>query len=574
MKKYRSKNGKGIGYSSILSVVIISITFFIGAPHLCGSQDAAHGEANRIKENPSSGPGLASDNISTDRHLPALPAASYSLADLEGTWNVNTLASGPGAPYWFRGRFTVDPDGSWSGTGQDYGEPPKLVSGTFVISADGTITINASAAKCRMDSGKTVIVCTETWKKGDPGTSNLIFFTKEAGSYSPDDLTGQWEANILVSGPDTYNWERGPVMVNSDGTFTMNSVDSNGTPYTTNDTFTITQEGLITMAGMPTAQCRMDISKTVIVCTDTSDNAAFMLTLVKKADTYSMDDLVGSWSVNSLASGPGAPWWERGIATLSPDGSFIGKIEDYDGTTYKMSGDAGAFAISSDGIVNISVGDGLRCAMNSVKTVFICTGTWLTGDPGTTEMKVFAKRPPCTYTMSSPGKSMKAKESSTLLKVTALGDNCVAPSITPVEGWITASVKKWEKNKGSVKVTVEKNNSSIARNGSVMIEGQSFAVSQKGQKCVIQGMVPSSQFVPVTGGAYSFLFTIYPNDCSWTASTTSAFLHIPNPSRTGTQTVDFSVDPNTTLKKQYGKITMLLPESGKKKNFFVKQAAN
>lgn len=116
-------------------------------------------------------------------------------------------------------------------------------------------------------------------------------------------------------------------------------------------------------------------------------------------------------------------------------------------------------------------------------------------------------------------------------------------------------------------------NNSIDRNSSVMIEGQPFPVSQKGQKCVIQGMTPSSQSVPVTGRVFAFLFTVCPNDCSWTASATSAFLHTSNPSGTGIQTVEFSVDPNTTLKKESGKITMLIPASGKKKNFTVKQSA-
>ena len=139
----------------------------------------------------------------------------------------------------------------------------------------------------------------------EPPTSFFLPKNHEA-SYSLADLTGQWEANILVSGADTYNWVRGPIDVDPTGAFTVALVDSTGLIDTEGDTFAITPEGLITMQSMPTAQCRMDTSKTIVVCTDTDsdDESAILLTFVKKADLYSMADLTGSWFVHALASGP------------------------------------------------------------------------------------------------------------------------------------------------------------------------------------------------------------------------------------------------------------------------------
>jgi len=542
---------------TILSMVVIFIMFLFCVSHISAAQSASN---EKIE--------LPTPVISS------VLAASYSLADLVGTWNVGTLASGPGAPYWFRGRITAVPDGTWTGLGQDYGEPPQNVSGNFKILADGTITLTVdNVAKCRMDSGKTVIVCTETWKNGEPGTSNLIVLTKEAASYSLDDLTGQWEANILVSGLSSYNWERGPVVVNPDGTFIINSVNNTGATFTTNDTFTITAEGLITLQDMPTAQCRMDISKTVLVCTDTWDiTTAFMLTMVKKGDAYTMADLTGSWFVNALASGPGAPWWERGPVTIRSDGSFTGKIEDYDGTTSNIAGNAGTFTILPDSNINISgVGDDeYRCAMNSAKTVFICTGTW---QDGTTEMKILTKLPPCTYTISPLIKTMKANGGSAAVKVTAEGTSCTQPSLTPGEGWISASVTKWSKNKGSIKVTVLRNDSSVSRDGSLIMEGNTFTITQKGQKCTIKSLTPTSFVGPSSGGDYSFAFTVYPEDCTWAATPNAAstFLHTTTGSGEGSGNVDYSIDPNTAAKSRSGKITLLLPSSGKKKTFSVKQ---
>jgi hypothetical protein len=508
-------------------------------------------------------------------------AALPSLADLAGTWNISTLASGPGAPYWFRGRITVISDGSWTGTGQDYGEDPGPISGSCAVSADGTILLyvnnNPNPAQCRIDKDFDIMVCTETWTRGEPGTSNFVVLLKEGASYSSTDLTGQWELNAIASGPGAPWWSRGPITVNSDGTATCSLVDNKGSPDTEGDTFSITSEGLITIQSTPDAQCRMDVNKAVIACTSTwSDGTAALLTFVKKASTYSMADLVGPWSVNALATGPGAPWWERGPVNISSDGSFTGKIEDYDGTTYNMSESAGTFAISPEGIVTIQRnGEEFRCAMNSGKTVLICTGSWTSGDPGTTEMKILIKRLPCDYTINTTSKSVKAKGGSVSIKGAAEGDFCMEPSVVPGDEWITAAeVTKWAKNKGSIKVTVAQNDSSVARNGTVMIGGRPLAIAQQGQKCIIKSVVPSSQSVPLAGGPFSFLFTVYPNDCSWTASTTSTFLYDLTLPGTGTATINYSVYANTTGKARSGKITMLLPDSGKKKRFSVKQAGD
>jgi hypothetical protein len=213
--------------------------------------------------------------------------------------------------------------------------------------------------------------------------------------------------------------------------------------------------------------------------------------------------------------------------------------------------------------------------MNSDNTVFVCTGAWISGDPGTTEMKIFIKRFPCDYTINTTSKSVNPKGGSVSIKVAAVGNYYGAPSISSDEEWITSAVvTKWAKNKGTIEIAVAQNDSSIGRSGTVMIGGQPFVINQQGQKCVIKSVVPSSQPVPVAGGPFSILLTVYPDDCSWSASSTSAFIRDFPPSGTGSATINYSVDANATGKKRSGKITMLLPASGKKKNFSVKQAAD
>ena len=46
------------------------------------------------------------------------------------------------------------------------------------------------------------------------------------------------------------------------------------------------------------------------------------LLLPSPAAAYQQTDLQGTWEVSTLASGPGAPWWERAHATIASDGSF------------------------------------------------------------------------------------------------------------------------------------------------------------------------------------------------------------------------------------------------------------
>jgi len=211
----------------------------------------------------------------------------YKLA-LAGTWEVNSLASGPGAPWWLRGPITVCSNGSVSGVLEEYESDPDVISAVVSISTDGIITCtDMSTYRGHMDAGKTVIVGTSNWTTGSPGTTEISIWTK-------------------------------------------------------------------------------------------------------KGDSYSLADLAGTWEVNSLASGPGAPWWERGPITIDSNSSFSGTLTQSDGSLDNVSG---TLNITADGIITMTGNDeDLRCSMDAGKTVVVCTSTWTTGSPGTTEIKVITKR--------------------------------------------------------------------------------------------------------------------------------------------------------------------------------------
>jgi hypothetical protein len=89
--------------------------------------------------------------------------ASYASADLFGTWELNSIATGEAAPWWSRGTLTVDVGGDFSGTirGSDGSQTPA--SGTFFIDDEGIVmSLERPTFQCGMDAGKTVIVCTES----------------------------------------------------------------------------------------------------------------------------------------------------------------------------------------------------------------------------------------------------------------------------------------------------------------------------------------------------------------------------------------------------------------------------
>ena len=68
-------------------------------------------------------------------------AASYSPADLAGTWQSYSLASGPSVPWWKRATVTVvNPDGTFTTSGTESGGGADSGSGTFSISSTGVIT--------------------------------------------------------------------------------------------------------------------------------------------------------------------------------------------------------------------------------------------------------------------------------------------------------------------------------------------------------------------------------------------------------------------------------------------------
>jgi hypothetical protein len=283
-------------------------------------------------------------------------AASYSMSDLNGTWHINNLVAGPGAPWWLRGTLGFVSNGYYNMT---YFESDDLITpsnedGTLQIIADGTITnTEIPTAMFRMDADKTVMVGTSTW----PDTStDFPVLLKKAASYSNSDMTGIWYDHSLASGPGAPNWSRSVHTVAANGASTSTRVENNGDTHTSSETMVLTSDGIMTISGFTEPlECAMDAGKTVLACTNTwatggPDNGTTSISVaVKKAASYSLTDLVGTWDSNSLASALNFGWWERATITIAADGSFSGTAAYSDDATPQYI--SGTMAISSGGVV-------------------------------------------------------------------------------------------------------------------------------------------------------------------------------------------------------------------------------
>ncbi len=210
-------------------------------------------------------------------------AASYSPSDLTGTWEMNEMKSS--YSWWERGAMTVGSNGSFSVISVETDGGTIAYSGTLSITADGVMTAVGlgipSSFRCAMDSGKSVAACTFT---SEANHSCILFLTKRAVSYSPSDLTGDWEMNLLTS---TMSWwERGFMTIGSNGSFSVTSYGSDGYIRPTSGVFGITSDGVMTASGqgMPSSlRCTMDSDKSVAACTMTDDEGiANLMILTKK----------------------------------------------------------------------------------------------------------------------------------------------------------------------------------------------------------------------------------------------------------------------------------------------------
>jgi hypothetical protein len=321
------------------------------------------------------------------------PAAAYDTADLLGRWTSHGLASGPGAPWWERARVTFAANGDFTATTLTNLGEADTIQAAMTVGPTGVISIpGSSTMRGALDIGRTVFATTDTWGAGAAGTTELKLVLKSAGAYALADLAGGWELHSIVSGPGAPWWMRGRLAMAADGSFTGTLTEIGGSPEPVSGAFGVTPDGVVSLSVAAAASGSLDAGRTVMALTNTWSGfmagTTELSVLVKMAASYAQADLAGTWELQSLATGPGAPWWNRATISVAPDGSFAGTSVDSDGSSQPTSG---TLVLAPNGVLTRSGSPTARGALDAGRSVMLWTDTWATGAPGTTEI-LFAVR--------------------------------------------------------------------------------------------------------------------------------------------------------------------------------------
>ena len=191
------------------------------------------------------------------------------------------------------------------------------------------------------------------------------------------DIVGSWENHILHSGGDWTGWVRGPIAVASDDTFTFDESDSSGGFQAVDGTVSINGSGVIDIncsSCDSDLQMFLDMGKTFAARAKKEVGGSGELSaMAKKADSYSQDDLTGTWHLQGIKAGA-TPTWNRGLLTIAADGSFTNDETQSDGTS---SQEIGHMTISADGAVTIveAADPALQINMDAGKTLMVATDT-------------------------------------------------------------------------------------------------------------------------------------------------------------------------------------------------------
>lgn len=330
--------------------------------------------------------------------LAASNTTALAASPMQGVWEAQAMASGPGAPWWERSRAIVASDGSFTAYANSSGGDADTIHSRFDVSSAGILTLDGLASfRGALDLGSTVFAGTGTWDSGAPGTTELRIGLRMAPSYAPVDLAGEWELNILASGPGAPWWERGHVTIAPDGHFSGALTESSGATDPVSGSFGLSSAGVLTFSGSANARGVLDEGHTVLVMTSTWTGFAAGTTDlavgVRMANSYALADLAGAWEVFGLATGPGAPRWSRNHVLVRPDGTFVSDYLESDGTTDHSTG---TLSITSSGILTRSGASNARGALDAGKSVMVWTDTWTSEAPGTTVLEVAVKTSPTT----------------------------------------------------------------------------------------------------------------------------------------------------------------------------------
>jgi hypothetical protein len=244
----------------------------------------------------------SSDGVSGDTlQLLVRRSSRFTTGDLEGAWWVHGLISGSSSswrPGWYWHSLDMDSDGRASATstvhdslGNSYYVAKWEPREPFIIDPMGAVTNPRLAAyRGTMTPDKGMIVAVVTMAPGsweDVRGYNLQVLVRQGSAFTTDDLAGVWSVHGLTAGgtPQRAGWFRGAMDAQASGAFSASLLKSDGAAAAMTDVVQISGDGVITLAGAPSAHGVMDRDKDLIVLTMTNaDDGCDLLVLTRATE--------------------------------------------------------------------------------------------------------------------------------------------------------------------------------------------------------------------------------------------------------------------------------------------------
>jgi hypothetical protein len=156
----------------------------------------------------------------------------------------------------------------------------------------------------------------------------------------------------------------------------------------------------------------------------------------------------------------------------------------------------------------------------------------------------------------------------------------LAATVSASAPWITTGTLTCAKGRGRLTFTVAENASSMARNGSISIAGQTFAMDQTGKPLKLS-VSPATTRLAAAGGQVDVVVAMEPDDGSWSVSAVKWHPEadqgwlggfVVNQVQTGTATLSLTAAANGSGTRRSATLTVLSSNGTKRKTVKVLQA--
>jgi len=290
---------------------------------------------------------------------PFLSGAAFSMGDLHGAWDFNSLATS-GTAGWMHGVLFVDNTGMGGMTSLvRNGMPwPSMDNVPFAMFPCGIVRMgDDNTFHGFLSKDKTMMAATWT---DNTGGSALMIFRKQGGAFTQSDLFGTWNFHRLTAGSDntTSGWASGTMTMSSPGAAIITAIQThNNNMSELGSSFLVSMggNGIVTSSGDNTFHGVMSQDKNRMVLTKTDASGHYDLMVLMRSNTgvfYNTTDLVGDWMQHSVVSGNlNDTNWNFGQMVMDSAGQAT--FNNMMGRTGAFSIQPGTFAMNSSGFITM-----------------------------------------------------------------------------------------------------------------------------------------------------------------------------------------------------------------------------